>query len=286
MSPSGTFRREDSSFRSQGTLCRGTLYLPDGETRPPVVVMAHGFAAERAFRLPAYAERFARSGLAVFLFDYRNFGESEGEPRNWVSPSRHVQDWLCAIEHVRSLPGTPFRSIGLWGTSLSGAHVIVAAAKDGGVSAVSSQIPFAEDLPHMGRSLGVKYMARALVAGLRDLVGGAVFRNPYRIPVVGDPETFAVMNRPDSMPGYLALVPESSSWENTCPARVLLSVMTYRPGAFAHRVSCPTLIVLAEGDSLISAAAVERMASRIPDAEVVRLPIGHFDPYWGDPSER
>jgi pimeloyl-ACP methyl ester carboxylesterase len=247
--------------------------------------MAHGLAAERCFRLPAYAERFARAGLAVFFFDYRTFGDSQGEPRNWVSPYRHLQDWQNALEHVRSIPDIAFPRIGLWGSSLSGAHVIVTAAKDRRISAVSAQVPFVDDLRSM-QSLGAGYLARAVTSGLRDLATVPLRRTPHRVPVVGKPDTFAVMNRPDSLPGYLALVPEHSSWENHCPARVFLSIMTYRPSLFASRISCPALVILAEQDSLISAAAVERMASRIPDGTLIRMPMGHFDIYQGEPFER
>ena len=51
--------------------------------------------------LEPFAELFATKGLAVLLFDYRNFGGSEGEPRNWVSPKRHLQDWDAALDYVR-----------------------------------------------------------------------------------------------------------------------------------------------------------------------------------------
>jgi dipeptidyl aminopeptidase/acylaminoacyl peptidase len=75
-------KRYDSDFSSNGLKCAGWLYLPEGVANPPVVVMAHGIAAERTFGLEAYAQRFAESGLAVFSFDYRNFGDGEGQPRN------------------------------------------------------------------------------------------------------------------------------------------------------------------------------------------------------------
>jgi fermentation-respiration switch protein FrsA (DUF1100 family) len=56
--------------------------------KPPIVLMAGGLGAQIDFGLEAYAEAFAESGLAVLLFDYRNFGSSEGTPRNWVRPCR------------------------------------------------------------------------------------------------------------------------------------------------------------------------------------------------------
>jgi hypothetical protein len=50
-----------------------------------------GMGAQKDMGLSFYAEAFAKGGLAAFVFDYRSFGGSDGEPRQWVSPSRHVQ---------------------------------------------------------------------------------------------------------------------------------------------------------------------------------------------------
>jgi hypothetical protein len=44
-------------------------------------------------------------------------------------------------------------------------------------------------------------------------------------------------------------------------------------------------VLLAEKDSLIPARAVERFAAKMPRAEVVRVPLGHFDVYLGEPFE-
>jgi pimeloyl-ACP methyl ester carboxylesterase len=269
---------------SHGTRCSGWLYLPEGVAEPPVVIMAHGFAAERSFRLPAYAEKFVGRGLAAFLFDYRNFGESDGEPRNLVSPRRHLQDWREAIRHVRGLGEVCTGKIALWGSSFSGGHVAVTAAGDPGIAAIVSQVPFVDGMSTLD-TLGVAYTLKALLAGFRDLGRMLTFRPPYCVPVVEEPERFGIMNRPDSKAGYLNLVPEASSWKNECPARVMLSTTLYRPVSFAGRVKCPAFILLAEQDTLIPAKAVERLAARMPRAELVRVPRGHFDVYIGDAFE-
>jgi pimeloyl-ACP methyl ester carboxylesterase len=247
-------------------------------TKPPVVVMAHGFAAERTFRLPAFAEKFVERGLAVFLFDYRNFGGSEGEPRNLVSPRRHLQDWRAAIAHVRGLPEVDRERVALWGSSFSGGHVTVTAAQDPGIAAIVSQVPFVDGLSALD-AFGLSYTLKGTLAGLRDLGRVLTFRSPYTVPVVADPDAFGIMNQPDSKPGYLAIVPEGSSWKNECPARILLAVASYRPISFAGKVKCPALVLLAEKDTLIPAEAVERFAAKMPRVEVVRLPLGHFDVY-------
>ena len=51
--------------------------------------------------LHGFADRFASNGLAAVIFDYRTFGGSDGEPRHWVSPKRHLEDWTSTIHHVQ-----------------------------------------------------------------------------------------------------------------------------------------------------------------------------------------
>ena len=80
------------------------LVLQGVEERPPIVVLAHGIAGQKDMGLHPFAEVFAQRGLAVLVFDYRNFGGSEGEPRNWVSPKRHLEDWDAALDYVRVRP--------------------------------------------------------------------------------------------------------------------------------------------------------------------------------------
>jgi pimeloyl-ACP methyl ester carboxylesterase len=256
------------------------LYLPEGVVKPPVVIMAHGFGAEMAFGLPAYAETFARSGLAVFLFDYRGFGTSDGEPRNYVDQGRHLQDWKAAIAHVRSLTNVNPEKIALWGTSFSGGHVIVTAARDHRISAVVAQVPFVDSISTTFK-LGGKYLLQATPHAVRDLSRLLTFRSPHYVKVIGKPDEFAIMNTPESYPGYSSLIPKNSTWENRCPARILLRFGLYRPIAVAHKIQCPALIMLGKKDSLIDAGAVEKTANKIPKGQLVQYPFGHFDIYTG-----
>jgi fermentation-respiration switch protein FrsA (DUF1100 family) len=276
-----SFVKIPSDFTSRNTRCSGDLYLPKDIPNPPAVIMAHGFGAERAFGLPAYAETFAASGMAVYLFDYRCFGESDGEPRNYVDQGRHLQDWEAAIAHVRNLPDINTKKIGLWGSSFSGGHVIVSASRDHAISAVVSQVPFVDSVSTTFK-LGFKFLMQATPHAIRDLSRILTFRAPHYVKIIGKPDEFAVMNTPESYPGYSAIIPDDSQWENKCPARILLRFALYRPIAAAHKIQCPALIMLGEKDSLIDARAVEKTAKSIPKAELVKYPFGHFDIYAGD----
>ncbi len=88
-------------FQSSGEMCRGDLYLPDEDTQPPIVVLPTGSAVrERGDCLRTHGGLPNR--LAAFVFDYRTFGDSDGQPRNLVSPHRQLADWQAAVNHVRA----------------------------------------------------------------------------------------------------------------------------------------------------------------------------------------
>jgi uncharacterized protein len=282
---SNSFTREDSDFESRGTRCAGWLYRPVGITRPPVVVMAHGFAAERTFGLPAYAERFAASGMAVFVFDYRTFGDSDGEPRYLVSPRRHLKDWEAALSHVRAMPDINADKVALWGSSYSGGHVTVIASRDPYVTAIVEQVPFVDGITSVLRT-GIVHGMKCLVPIARDMLRILTRRKPYYVPVVGKTDTFAIFNTPESWPGFMSLVPEDSDWRNEIPARGLLELLLYRPMACAREVQCPALFMMGDRDSLIHPRVSEIAASRMREVTLIHLDSGHFDVYTGELFER
>ena len=279
------FQRFDHDFPSAGVRCAAWLYLPVGVERPPVVVMAHGFSGTRDLGLPIYAERFAERGLASFVFDYRYFGESEGEPRQLFDPDEQLADWRAALAYVRGLGVVDSGRVGLWGTSFSGGHVIVTAADDPAVKATVAQVPYVGP-DARGENPGAVFALRMLAATLWDRLRGAFDLDPYRIPAVGPVGSFAVINTPGSYEGFLALVPPETRWRNEVAARGLMKIASYRPTRRAADVRCPLLLVPARRDNLIRVEAVEELASRAPRARLEVVDAEHFDVYAGDLLER
>lgn len=114
--------RRDIEFSSDGVTLHGWLYLPEMGTAPfAAIVMAHGFALVKEQGLDQYAEAFSAAGLAVVVFDNRNLGASEGEPRQDIAPWQQARDYRSAITVAQSLPEIDPTRIGVWGTSYSGA---------------------------------------------------------------------------------------------------------------------------------------------------------------------
>lgn len=268
-------------FESDGRECVGTLYRPDRPADPPVVVMAPGFGAARRWGLPAYAERFAERGYAVYLFDFAHFGDSEGEPRGLVSPTRQLTDWRAAVGAVRGLDGVDARRLALWGTSLAGGHALRLAAEDLRVSAVVAQTPVLD-----GRGLlrtgGISGLVRALGAGVRDRLQSFV-TDPHVVPTAGDPGEFAAL--PGAYAGMRGIVDDPGRWENRIPARSFLGLARYRPVSTLEDVACPTLLLGGTRDDIAPVDTVADAAESVPTATFVRMPTDHFGPFDGPTFE-
>lgn len=269
-----------SDFFVKGIRCDGDLYLPEGVKKPPVIIMAHGLSAVKAFRLPAFAERFVEKGMAAFLFDYRTFGQSDGEPRHMVNPFHHIQDWLAAIAHVRNLPDIDPTRIALWGTSFSGGHVIIAAAKDSGIKAVVSQVPFVSGFSSI-RLKSISDIILATYYGIVDCARSAFFLPPHYSTAIARPGSFAAMNSEESYDGFRSIIPEGSDWENKMTSRAFILLAFYSPMSYAKKVKAPVLLIGGKNDSLVPFSAVQKTAQRLPDCEFIVLESNHFEPYTG-----
>jgi len=284
------FTRVDHTFLSQGTKCGAWLYMPDGASKPPVVVMAHGFGGQRWMRLPAYAERFAGQGMAVFVFDYRGFNDSEGLPRNYINPSRHLEDWKAAINYVRTLNVVDSRHMALWGTSFSAGHVIVIAASDPGISAIVAQVPFTDGIT-TAWSYRLPFQIKAIYHALWDVFDSVFTDHRHNIRIASKPDgEFGMMSTPDALTGMLNLLgtegAKAYEKDNFCPANIAITLTFYRPIRYAAKVACPALVIGAEKDSLFPPDGPRKAAKRMKKATYISLPMGHFEPYVGEPFEK
>lgn len=130
-------------FQSEGATLRGRLYLPENRAgKLPVVIMAHGYSATiEGMVADRYAEAFCTAGYTVLLYDHRNLGISDGEPRQQINRWTQARGYRDAIDYATTLDEVDTARIGLWGDSMSGDEVIVVASLDDRVKAVVAQVP-------------------------------------------------------------------------------------------------------------------------------------------------
>ena len=96
----------------------------------PVVVMAGGWCYVKELVQPHVARHFADTGLAAILFDYRNFGSSDGTRRQHIDPNAQIEDYRNAISFAETLGEVDADRIGVWGLSYSGGHALILGATD------------------------------------------------------------------------------------------------------------------------------------------------------------
>lgn len=279
-------QREDIRFRSGDDLISAWLYRPPGAGPAPLLVMAHGLGAVRSMRLDVYAERFSAAGYACLVFDYRNFGDSEGRPRQVLDVGMQLADWAAAVAHARTLDGIDPERIALWGTSFAGGHVIATAARLPGIAAAIAQCPFTDGIASARTTINPLITARIAARAVRDVLASKRGRPPVMVATAGQPGEVALMNTPDAYAGYLRLMPDGVDVRNEVAARIALQVFTYRPGRLTPEIGCPILFCVCEADSVAPAAATLRHAARAPRGEVKLYPEGHFAIYVDDAFER
>jgi len=276
--------RRDVEFDAEGVTLRGWFYSADGASGPAAtVVMAHGFSAVKEMYLDAFAEVFAAAGLNALVFDNRNFGASDGQPRYEIDPWEQVRDYRHAITYATTLPDVDANRIGIWGSSYSGGHVLVVGAIDRRVKAVVSQVPLASGHANVRRLVKAD-----LIAGFQDAFnadrleryrGGA----PAMVPVVSeDPAGACALPTPDSWQWFTETgATRAPSWKNEVTLRSVEMFTEYEPGAYLPFISpTPLLMLVARGDHLtVSDLAISAFQTANEPRKLVILPGGHFDAY-------
>jgi len=279
-----TVTRHDVVFDSNGDNCAAWLFLPNGVERPPVVVLGHGLGGTREMGLDAYAERFARAGVAALAFTYRHFGDSGGQPRQLLSIKRQLADWEAAIAYVKGRSDVDARRIAVWGSSFGGGHAIVIASRHPELRAAVSQCPFTDGFAS-ARALGPVSTARLLTTCAHDLLAKAVGKDPVLLAVAGAPGEKALMTAPDALPGYQALIPEGTKFVNGVAARVAPTITWHRPGRKVKDVAIPILFCICDHDSVAPPEETTAYARTAPMGEIKTYAAGHFDIYLGAPFE-
>jgi hypothetical protein len=141
----GLEAEEVAFFAADGTPLFG-WYFADPASRA-ILIFLHGNAGNISHRL-GMVPLLLGARADVFLFDYRGYGESGGEPRG----EKPLLDARAALETVRSRPESAGRKIVLFGESIGGTMSLILAADeavDGVVTlgAFSSTRDVAREMP-------------------------------------------------------------------------------------------------------------------------------------------
>ena len=278
--------RQDIEFDAEGTTLRGWLYVPEHATGPaPTIVMCHGYSAVKELFLDAFAEVFCDAGFCALVYDNRNLGASDGEPRQEIDPWAQVRDYRHAITYARTRDEVDSDRIGIWGSSYSGAHVLVVGAIDRRVKCVAAQVPLISGHENARRLVRADLIAPTQQMFDDDREARARGEAPVVIPVVAPEGEPCALPTGDSYEWFTSSGAERApSWINECTLRSVEMFWEYEPGTYLPWISpTPLLMVVAAGDHLtVSDLAIGAFEQAREPKRLEILPGGHFDAYIAD----
>ncbi|OCG22236.1 hypothetical protein A9G11_07290 [Gilliamella sp. wkB108] len=118
----------------------GNLFMPKemGETTYPAIIVGHPMGAVKEQSANLYASKMAEQGFVTLAIDLSFWGESEGTPRNLVSPDIYAEDFSAAVDFLGTRPFVNKERIGVIGICGSGSFAISAAKIDSRLKAIAT----------------------------------------------------------------------------------------------------------------------------------------------------
>jgi uncharacterized protein len=257
-------------FKSNGLTLKGVLTRPEGLTgNVPLVVMAGGWCYTKEIVMPHYAKSFHAIGCATLAFDYRNFGESEGEVRQDLNPWEQIEDIRNAVSFAHTLDGIDHARIGLMGISYAGGHAIITAAIEPRLAFVMSIVPVIDGYTTLRRCHGETRFAQLQhvleedrAARYRGAKSGRIAQSPKEDPS----KELTAWPFPHIYSGFMAIKEaEAPLHEHWTTIESVEWLLRYQVKPYAERIyELPVLVALAKGDNITSSDLEIEMFNAIP----------------------
>ncbi|HZF43954.1 MAG TPA: CocE/NonD family hydrolase [Sphingomonadaceae bacterium] len=234
-------------FESAGKRLVGDLYLPDGykagEKLAAVVVTGAWMTVKE--QMPArYAAELADRGYAALAFDFRGWGQSEGEQRQFESPAMKTEDITAAAAFLGTRPEVDAHRIGGLGICASAGYMAGAVAASPHLKSMALVAPWLHDAVIVDQVYGGREgVAKLVTTGRRAADEFTRTGTPTLVPAASATESRAVMfQAPYYTQADRGLIPEwrnafdLASWEGwlTFDALSIAPRLGEKPVAMVH----------------------------------------------------
>ncbi len=274
--------RDIEFHADDGTMLRGWLKTPDGAGPHPVVVMTHGAGGHKEWFLPGLSDVLLSIGVASLAYDHRNFGQSEGQPRFEIDPPQQIRDYRTAITFASTLPELDKSRIGIFGTSLSGGHVLVVGALDRRVKCVVSQVPSVSGAASSTRRYHPEELNENRRRWDEDRMNRFLGKPPVTVPHSVDDPNDAIAGQSSNRVKFFRTLSahDNRYWKNTLTLRSLEAMADYEPGIYARLISpTPLLMIVSQAEAQL---ALPTYQSALEPKKVVITRGDHYDPYMDE----
>lgn len=282
-SSTGIISFKNIKFKSQGVMLRGRLYLPENDLKKnPVVIMAHGFTTTiNGMTADKYAEKFSEAGFAALLYDHRNFGISDGEPRQEINFWVQSRGYIDGIDFVITQPEIDTTKIAVWGASLSAREAFLVGSVDERVKAIINQIPaYGDNFPTEDKDGQLYSIAKetVLTQRIKDLPHTVTGQMPIvSSDQLGTPSALSEMTAYRWFIEYGGRY--GTNWKNIVSFSNIEIPDLFHIGQCAPYLKGPILMVVATNDEMDGASnevtnEVFKMIEK--PKELVEIDGGHF----------
>lgn len=268
-------------FESENAVLRGRFYK--AANKPPCIVMAHGTSATITMATDTVAEAIHEAGFSVLLYDHRNFGASDGEPRFEINPWVQGRGYRDAVAYLRVRPDVD--RIALWGVSYSAMEVLVVGALIDDVAAIVAQNPVCgTELPDLEPSDETLELLKALFTS-GDVRGGPGSTIGPMPVVSADQINAPSLLKPIQAFRWFAEYGGrfGTNWENQASRVIPPTTLPFHPYLTAPYLSAPTLMMIARDDEMVhcNPAAQRSVFDKIvARKEYCEIDGGHFGLLW------
>lgn len=244
----------DIEFKSQDAILRGRLYLPENKSeKSPVVIMAHGFTTTiNGMTADKYAEKYREAGFAVLLYDHRNLGISDGEPRRDVNFWVQSRGYIDCIDFVVTQAEIDASKIAVWGASMSAQEAFLVGSIDERVKAIVTMIPgFESTFPTEDKD--GKLYAFAKKAVMSDDIMGMSHTVIEQMPIVSSDQigTPSVLVEITAYRWFIEYGGRfGTNWNNVVSYSDIETPELYHTGQCAPHLKAPVLMIVATNDEM------------------------------------
>jgi len=130
------------TFRNQYNMnVAGHLFMPanlDKSQKHSAIIVGHPMGAVKEQSADVYASSMAERGFVTLAIDLSFWGESDGKPRNAVSPDIYAENFSAAVDFLGTRSFIDKNRIGVIGICGSGSFVISAAKIDPRMKAIAT----------------------------------------------------------------------------------------------------------------------------------------------------
>lgn len=239
------------NFNSEGANLVGNLFLPpnfDESKKYPAIVVSGSWTTVKEQMAGLYAKKLAEEGFITLAFDFRNYGESEGEPRFYESPNLKIVDIENAVSFLQSQPQVNNDKIGAFGVCAGAMYTLMAASEDNRIKSVVTTASWLHDSEAVKLFYGGEEGVNEKIAAAREAKKNYAENGVVEyIPTISTEDPTAAMYGPYDY--YLnaerGAIPQWSndkfavmSWEDW---------LTVDPMSTAKNLSKPTLMIHSDG---------------------------------------